>query len=178
VRYRLAVFDFDGTLAETFAWCLGAVNRLTDTHGFNRIEAGDLDALRGSSARRVVAHLGIPGWKLPRIGIDMRRLMAADIGQIRLFDGIGAMLRALSDRGVALAVVTSNACDTVRPGEAIVIGDELRDLEAARAEGLPFGAVAWGYTRVEALTAQAPAAVCTAPADVVEKVAGRPPSDV
>jgi phosphoglycolate phosphatase len=210
VRYRLAVFDFDGTLAETFAWCLGAVNRLTDTHGFNRIEAGDLDALRGSSARRVVAHLGIPGWKLPRIGIDMRRLMAADIGQIRLFDGIGAMLRALSDRGVALAVVTSNACDTVqhvlgadhaaligyyacgaslfgkrghvrrvlqesgvRLGEAIVIGDELRDLEAARAEGIPFGAVAWGYTHVEALTAQTPAEVFAVPAEVVQKVAGR-----
>ena len=208
MRCLLAMFDFDGTLADTFAWCLGAVNRLADTHGFNRIEAGDLDALRGSSARRVVAHLGIPIWKLPRIGIAMRRLMAEDIRQIRLFDGIGAMLRALSDRGAALAVVSSNACDTVRhvlgaehaarirhyacgaslfgerghlrrvlqesgvrPGEAIVIGVELR-------EGLPFGAVAWGYTRVEALTAQAPAAVCTAPADVVEKVAGRPPSDV
>jgi phosphoglycolate phosphatase len=213
VRYRLAIFDFDGTLADTLSWFLGAVNRLADTHRFNRIEAGDLDALRGSSARRVVAHLGIPAWQLPRIGIDLRRLMGEDIAQIRLFDGIGAMLRSLSERGVALAVVTSNACDNVRhvlgadlaalmshyacgaslfgkrghvrkvlkqsgvrPGEAICIGDELRDLEAARAEGIPFGAVAWGYTHVEALTADAPAAVFADPADVIETVAGRRPS--
>ena len=30
--------------------------------------------------------------------------------------------------------------------EAIAIGDEIRDLEAARAEGIAFGAVSWGYT--------------------------------
>lgn len=164
------MFDFDGTLADTLSWLAHAVNRLAAAYGCNRIEAGDLDALRGSSARGVVAHLGIPAWRLPRIGVAMRRLIAADIGQIRLFDGIGGMLRGLSDRGAALAVVTSNADDNVRhvlgaehaarisdyacgaslfgkrghlrrvlkqsgvrPGEAIVIRDELRDLEAARA---------------------------------------------
>ncbi len=58
----------------------------------------------------------------------------------------------------------------VRPGEAIVIGDELRDFEAAKAERLPFGAVAWGYTHVEALEAQAPAEVFADVDEVVEKV--------
>jgi hypothetical protein len=33
------------------------------------------------------------------------------------------------------------------------------DYEAATAVGMPFGAVAWGYTMVEALTACAPAVV-------------------
>jgi phosphoglycolate phosphatase len=134
--------------------------------------------------------------------------MAEDIRQIRSFEGIGAMLRGLSDRGVALAVVTSNAGDNVRhvlgaeptariryaecgaslfgkrgklrkvlrqsgvrPSEAIFIGDEIRDIEAARAEGIPFGAVAWGYTHVEALEAYAPAEVFADVGEVVEKVA-------
>jgi hypothetical protein len=34
----------------------------------------------------------------------------------------------------------------VRPGGAIVIGDEIRDIAAARAVGIPFGAVAWDDT--------------------------------
>jgi phosphoglycolate phosphatase len=59
----------------------------------------------------------------------------------------------------------------VRPGEAIFIGDEIRDFEAARAEGIPFGAVAWGYTHVEALEACAPSEVFADVAEVVEKVA-------
>jgi phosphoglycolate phosphatase len=207
VRYKLAIFDFDGTLADTLPWFLNAVNRMAEKHGFNRIEAGEVETLRGYSARQIVEHLGVPAWKLPRIGIDMRRWMAEDIRQIRPFDGIGAMLRGLSDRSVALAVVSSNAYDNVRhvlgaehaklisyyecgtslfgkrgklrsvlkksgarPGEAIFIGDEIRDIEAARAEGIPFGAVAWGYTHVEALEAYAPAEVFADAAEVVEKV--------
>jgi phosphoglycolate phosphatase len=207
VRYTLAMFDFDGTLADTFPWFLSAVTRLADKHGFNKIEAGELETLRGYSAHQIIERLGIPAWKLPRIGIDMRRMMAEDIRQIRPFEGIGAMLRGLSDRGVVLAVVTSNAYDNVRhvlgdehaalihydecgaslfgkrgklrrvlkqsgvrPGEAIFVGDEIRDIEAARAEGIPFGAVAWGYTHVAALEAYSPAEVFADVGEVVEKI--------
>lgn len=33
MRYRLAIFDFDGTLADSFSWFLGVVNRLADDSG-------------------------------------------------------------------------------------------------------------------------------------------------
>lgn len=43
------------------------------------------------------------------------------------------------------------------PGEAMLyVGDELRDIDAARAAGVRAGAVAWGYTRFDALLARAP----------------------
>jgi phosphoglycolate phosphatase len=53
--------------------------------------------------------------------------------------------------------------------EAIAIGDEIRDLEAARRAGIAFGAVAWGYTKLEALVAHAPAEVFA----TVDEIAGR-----
>jgi phosphoglycolate phosphatase len=109
VRYKLAMFDFDGTLADTLSWFFIAVNRMAEKHRFNRIEAGEVEMLRGYSTRQIVAHLGVPAWNLPRISIDMQRLMAKDIRQSRPFEGIGAMLQCLSVKGVALAVVTSNA---------------------------------------------------------------------
>jgi phosphoglycolate phosphatase len=43
--------------------------------------------------------------------------------------------------------------------DAIAIGDELRDAEAARRAGIAFGAVAWGYTSIDALQAVTPAHV-------------------
>ena len=43
--------------------------------------------------------------------------------------------------------------------DAICIGDEIRDFEAARKEGIAFGAVTWGYTTAEALIARSPAIV-------------------
>jgi phosphoglycolate phosphatase len=44
----------------------------------------------------------------------------------------------------------------VAPARAIAIGDEVRDIEAARAAGIPCGAVTWGYAAPEALRAMKP----------------------
>ena len=43
--------------------------------------------------------------------------------------------------------------------QAIAIGDETRDIEAARAAGISCAAVTWGYTAPEALRAQKPDAM-------------------
>jgi phosphoglycolate phosphatase len=42
------------------------------------------------------------------------------------------------------------------PADAICIGDEIRDIEAAGAAGMHSGAVAWGYTLASALQAAEP----------------------
>jgi phosphoglycolate phosphatase len=206
MRYRLAIFDFDGTLADSFPWFLSVVNVLADEHGFRRIEEHELETLRGQGARQIVAHMELPAWKMPRVALRMRQYMARDIGRISLFPGVDRLLRELAGRGVRLAVVTSNSIENVRQvlgpesaalihhyecgasmfgkrvklravlrragvpaAEALCIGDEIRDLEAARAEGIPFGAVAWGYTTPEALRAHAPEEVF----ESVEEIAGK-----
>jgi phosphoglycolate phosphatase len=47
----------------------------------------------------------------------------------------------------------------VPPQRALCIGDEVRDIEAARAERVAAGAVAWGYTLPAALAASQPQAL-------------------
>jgi phosphoglycolate phosphatase len=44
----------------------------------------------------------------------------------------------------------------VQRHEMLCIGDELRDIDAARAEKIPVGVVAWGYSHFAALLAQSP----------------------
>lgn len=44
----------------------------------------------------------------------------------------------------------------VEPGKVIAIGDEVRDIEAARAVGIACGAVSWGYAAPAALRARGP----------------------
>jgi phosphoglycolate phosphatase len=48
----------------------------------------------------------------------------------------------------------------------MVIGDELRDLNAAKAARMAFGAVSWGLTRPEALEAGKPEAVFRQMSDI------------
>jgi len=44
----------------------------------------------------------------------------------------------------------------IHPAQAIFIGDEIRDIEAARDAGIASGAVTWGFTDVDALQAHSP----------------------
>jgi phosphoglycolate phosphatase len=61
----------------------------------------------------------------------------------------------------------------VPPEGALCIGDEIRDLEAARSVGCAFGAVSWGYTHAGALAAGAPDHVFTEPAAIVPAAVAR-----
>lgn len=60
----------------------------------------------------------------------------------------------------------------IEPSEAIAIGDELRDVDAAIAAGLAFGGVAWGYADPVSLRARNPQAWFDAVADIPRILTG------
>jgi phosphoglycolate phosphatase len=62
----------------------------------------------------------------------------------------------------------------VAPHETLCIGDELRDFEAAKKVQLPFGAVTWGFTTTEALTAVGPTELFSSVADMMQKLTAQP----
>ncbi len=190
--HSLVIFDLDGTLADSFPWFLRNVNDVADRFGFRRIADGDVESLRHAGSREILKRLEVPLWKLPGIAGHMRRMKAAHLADIPLFPGTEAMLRALRDGSLSLALVSSdhevNArrqlgesaqlfshfdCGAslfgkaakfrrvvkragVDPAQAISIGDEVRDIEAARAAGIACGAVMWGYAAPNALRALKP----------------------
>jgi phosphoglycolate phosphatase len=103
------MFDFDGTLADTFPWFGKVFDQIADRHGFKRIDQAAVPALRAMDTRQIMRHQQVPLWKLPLIVRDARAMMTADIGSISLFPGVGVALAQLAAAGVRLALVTSNA---------------------------------------------------------------------
>jgi phosphoglycolate phosphatase len=113
LKYHLAIFDSDGTLADTLPWMRSIFNQLAEEHGFRRVEPGDHQRLRDLHGSALLRELGLPIWKLPRVVSSMRRRMAVHTGTLSLFPGIGDVLRRLVEGGVRLAIVSSNSRENV-----------------------------------------------------------------
>lgn len=113
-RYDLAIFDFDGTLADSAAWLRSVINEVARRYRFRQVTDAELDDLRGQPTAAVIRHLGVPAWKIPFIANHMRHLVARDAHEIKLFEGADRLLSSLAESGVALAIVSSNAEANVR----------------------------------------------------------------
>ncbi|GAB0149701.1 HAD family hydrolase [Marichromatium sp. PS1] len=62
------------------------------------------------------------------------------------------------------------ARERLRPARMLYVGDELRDLEAARAAGTGFVAVGWGYTDPTRLHAAGAGAPLSSPHELLERI--------
>src|SRR6188474_1293149 len=87
-KYRLAIFDSDGTLADTLPWMRGVFNELADEHGFRKVAPHEYEHFRDLHGVALLKALGLPLWKLPRVVNAMRAKMALHIDKFTLYPGI------------------------------------------------------------------------------------------
>ncbi|WP_080058055.1 HAD hydrolase-like protein [Spirosoma aerolatum] len=113
-NFKLVIFDFDGTLADSFPFFRQAFNTLADIYQFKRIDLKEVDEIRGLNVRQMMKHVGMPAWKMPFVARTFIRLMGDNIHQIQLFDGITDLLKQLASQGVQLAIVSSNSEENIR----------------------------------------------------------------
>lgn len=207
MRYRLAIFDSDGTLADTLPWMRSVFNELAREHGIRPVPPEEYEAFRDVHGRELLRRLEVPLWKLPVLVAAMRRRMAAYDGPLHPFPGMAEALRTMHGAGLQLAVVSSNSRANVErvlgpeltplfahfdcgaslfgkasklramarrlgipASEAIYIGDEVRDAEAARDAGMAFGAVTWGQQSRAALVAEEPTLIFEGVRELPEKL--------
>ena len=207
-HYRLAIFDFDGTLADSLPWFRASFQDMITRFDLAPVRDDEVEGLRGMSAREIMARLNVSMWQLPAIVSDMRKRKLAAASEISLFSGIPAMLDELRRRNIKTAIVSSDSEASVRqvlgphdslidrfdcgaamfgkhwkfrrvarklgakPSETICIGDELRDIEAAKAAGMDSGAVTWGYALPAALQAAGPTHLFNSIEDMMQRVTG------
>ncbi|MBN1670804.1 MAG: HAD hydrolase-like protein [Kiritimatiellae bacterium] len=204
MAFELCVFDFDGTLADTFGLFVEAVQTYAHRFGYKYVENEEAEELRLLTAREVIRHVGLAPLQIPLLAVAIRNYMARRADGIRLFPEMAVVLRRLKQLGVRTAVLSSNAarnvhqvlrrhqangCDFCLCGiplygkrarlsallrrarvareKVLFIGDDVRDVGAAKACGVRSGAVTWGYNRGERLRTEQPDFLFQAPSDIL-----------
>lgn len=179
---KILVFDFDGTIADTFSEFISIGNKLAEKHSFRKITEEDIPRFREYDVIRVLRELKIPLWKLPLIVNDGRSELHKIIDILKPIKGIKKQLQKLHEAGVILGILTSNSEKNVRKfleknemqlfdfiytgsslfgkdkvmksllkekgfanEDVFYVGDETRDIEAAKKVKIKMIAVTWGF---------------------------------
>ena len=207
-RPKLLIFDFDGTIADTFDAGVIILNKLADEFGFRPLHPKDMEKVRDMRTRQLMKFLDIPTRKMSRIARRGSEELYACIHSIQPLPGMPEALRELQTLGFALGIITSNTelnvqiflrshelelfdfvrCSSkllgkarmirsvirrqhVRAADILFVGDETRDIEAAKKAGIRIAAVTWGYNSRRSLEAMKPDFVFESPKELVALLA-------
>lgn len=201
---KVIIFDFDGTIADSFDVVLAISNRLADEFGYPPTQPEDVDELKSLSSREILKRSRVSVFKLPFLLRRLRVEFNREISQLQPIPGIKEALLELKHQGHHLGIVTSNSKQNViafleaqgmreifdfvdsgltlfgkgriiqqilrqnqiAPETVIYVGDETRDVEAARKIGIKVIAVCWGFNSCNVLAAQKPDFLIHKPAEL------------
>ncbi len=192
------IFDFDGTIADSFDYVSTFIAKQA---GILQLNDEQKQRLRGLSMSEMARQLGYHWWDEPMLFIKGRRRMRHAIRHLNPHPGIPEIIRKLHTEGHELFILSNNSLQNVHHflhehkihqyfleiyggvgllgkarglkrllkdhklelKQAIYVGDELRDIEAAKAIGLRIIAVTWGFAHPNNLRALQPTALADTP---------------
>ena len=179
---KMLIFDFDGTIADTFAQTMRITNVLSDEFKFKKVQEHEVEILKGMTVQEVIKHLNVPILKIPNIVVRARTELNKQINSVEPIEGLKEVLPLFKQAGVRMGILTTNSLENVQKflnvngleifdfivstsrvwgknhglrrliqqeglttDDILYIGDETRDIEAAKKAGIKVIAVTWGY---------------------------------
>lgn len=101
------IFDFDGTIADSFEVIVSIIKKLTRTRG--DLDEAAINELRQQPIKSIMKKLKVHSWQLPLLLLRGRVMMRRKINEIKLFGGMAKTIEELHAEGHNLFIVSSNS---------------------------------------------------------------------
>ena len=108
MRKRFLIFDFDGTIADSFLVMVRSYNDVARTYGLKQLDEGRPDLLKQRDMKDHIRSVNLSFLQLPCVAYLLRKRYAAYAAEIKPVKGIRDVIRALHENGNALGLATSN----------------------------------------------------------------------
>jgi phosphoglycolate phosphatase len=107
------IFDFDGTLADTYHTSLKIMRQIHKEYCFKYIHDEEREFYRGLTAQQIFKQLGISRLHIPFVLRRARRELNKHIHQQQPFAGWHETLASLKNQGNQLFIVSSNSASNI-----------------------------------------------------------------
>ena len=112
---KWVIFDFDGTISETTDVLAKFWNDyMAPKYKLRKINSSDLENLRNMNAVEKIAYFRIPFYKLPFVISSARKHFVKYMNEFAVLPGFKTLCQKLLDRGLKLAIVSSNREENIR----------------------------------------------------------------
>ncbi len=185
---KLIIFDFDGTIADSFEILISIINDLLEKEGREKFSEEAIEKSRDLSVKEIIANFKISKWKLLFFLRKAQKKFGKKILAVKPIAGIEEVIKYLKERGLTIGILSSSDSKIIKkfirknnldvfdfirskrnlfgkapeikkilkmynlsPGQAFYVGDEVRDIEAAKVAGVFSVAVNWGFNSKKAL---------------------------
>lgn len=111
---KVLLFDFDGTIADSFNNLLEITKSLASKYNLPKLNSKQINELRSRDAKTIMEILKIPIYKIPLMAHDVRKLQSEQIAKLEAFKDMPKTLHKLKDKKFILSILTSNNEDNVK----------------------------------------------------------------
>ncbi len=110
---RIIIFDFDGTIADTFLIGANILNDLSPKYGYKRLTDAEIQTMRDYTVQEMFKTMHVPFYKLPFMVSDVKKELNKQIDSFKPIKGMDALINELKKKGYQLGLITSNNKNTV-----------------------------------------------------------------
>lgn len=108
------IFDFDGTLVDSFDCVMKKSKLLAEEFHFRQFHLDEINQLRDLTSKEIIQSLNIPWHKIPRLIRSLRTYLHDEMHTLLPVKGIPCVLEQLHEAGFSLGILTSNSAENVK----------------------------------------------------------------
>ena len=112
MKYKLLLWDFDGTLADTLSLALNLYNSMAKEKKFKPIT--DPYAVREMNMREFLKSHDVPLYRVPFAFATFLKELGKLAANVNLNEGVSDALQQITDLGIRQGIVSSNATENIR----------------------------------------------------------------
>lgn len=110
---KVIIFDFDGTIADTYQAVVDITNDLSSEFGYKPLDEETLILLKNLSSKDIVKQSEISFFKLPFLVKRIQTELGKKIEDLEPIPGMSEVLQELKEQNYILGIITSNAKENV-----------------------------------------------------------------
>ena len=107
------LFDFDGTLVDSFDCVMKKAMLLATQYRFKCFSTEEINQLRDLSSKELIKTLNIPIYRLPQLIHHMRKHLRQEMPHLPPATDIYPVVKKLKQAGFSLGILTSNSIENV-----------------------------------------------------------------